>query len=186
VKICKCPAGARLSWVPPQSTAGEIIEYSVSLAFKGSSATKPVESLRYIPVYCGPSPQCVVPNSTLASAHIDKTVKPSIIFRIAARDEKGYGPATQVMWIQGKIEFLFFFLNFKTLISHFKLTDLNPQKAKIGSKASAQISQPVLNTSPAKVKKLSVYLFNIIIIFSFLSVVGKQLRRYHLFSGVPR
>ena len=53
---------------------------------------------------------------------------------------------------------LFFFLNFKTLISHFKLTDLNPQGAKIGSKASTQVSaaQPVLNTAPAKVKQLLV------------------------------
>jgi len=113
VKISRCPAGARLSWVPPQSSAGDILEYSVSLALKGSSATQPVESLRYIPVYCGPSPQCVVPNSVLDLAHIDRTIKPAIIFRIAARNEMGYAPATQVMWIQGKISFLCFFLILK-------------------------------------------------------------------------
>lgn len=37
----------------------------------------------------------------LASACIDCTTKPAIIFRIAARNEKGYGPATQVRWLQG-------------------------------------------------------------------------------------
>ena len=43
-----------------------------------------------------PPVQCVVPNSSLAAAHIDTTTKPAIIFRIAARNDKGYGPATQV------------------------------------------------------------------------------------------
>lgn len=103
VKISKCPAGALLSWQPPQSTAGEITEYSVSLAVKGSSPTQSAESLPYIRVYCGPLPQCTVPNSTLSSAHIDRTVKPAIIFRIAARNENGYGPAAQIMWAQGKL-----------------------------------------------------------------------------------
>jgi host cell factor len=42
-----------------------------------------------------------VPNSSLSAAHIDITTKPAIIFRIAARNEKGYGPATQVRWLQG-------------------------------------------------------------------------------------
>lgn len=30
------------------------------------------------------------------------TSKPAIIFRIACRNEKGYGPATQVKWLQGE------------------------------------------------------------------------------------
>ena len=51
-------------------------------------------------VYCGPTNQCTVPNSSLSAAHIDVTTKPAIIFRIAARNEKGYGPATQVRWLQ--------------------------------------------------------------------------------------
>lgn len=33
---------------------------------------------------------------------MDYTSKPAIIFRIAARNDKGYGPATQVRWLQGK------------------------------------------------------------------------------------
>ncbi|XP_030048288.1 host cell factor 1-like [Microcaecilia unicolor] len=51
-------------------------------------------------VYCGPNPSCLVQSSSLSNAHIDYTTKPAIIFRIAARNEKGYGPATQVRWLQ--------------------------------------------------------------------------------------
>jgi len=103
IKISKSPEGAHLSWEPPQSTAGEITEYSVYLAVKGSSAaqsTSGPSQLAFVRVYCGPSSQCTVPNSSLSSAHIDTTTKPAIIFRIAARNEKGYGPATQVRWLQ--------------------------------------------------------------------------------------
>lgn len=96
--------GTHLSWDPPQNTAGTILEYSVYLAVrneaKPSAPTTPAQ-LAFVRVYCGPSPQCVVPNSSLVSAHIDYTTKPAIIFRIAARNEKGYGPATQVRWLQG-------------------------------------------------------------------------------------
>ena len=41
IKISKSPEGAHLSWEPPQSTAGEITEYSVYLAVKSSSAQVP-------------------------------------------------------------------------------------------------------------------------------------------------
>ena len=70
--------------------------------------------LAFVRVFCGPQAQCVVANSNLGAAHIDTTTKPAIIFRIAARNEKGYGPATQVRWLQGR-----FFL-FKTLWRFFK------------------------------------------------------------------
>lgn len=60
-------------------------------------------------VYCGPQNTAVVPNASLAAAHIDVTTKPAIIFRIAARNEKGYGPATQVRWLQGNIIISIFF-----------------------------------------------------------------------------
>lgn len=54
-------------------------------------------------VYVGPDPQCIVSNASLAAAHVDTTTKPAIIFRIAARNDKGYGPATQVRWLQDQI-----------------------------------------------------------------------------------
>ena len=57
--------------------------------------------LAFVRVFCGPQAQCIVANTNLGAAHIDTTTKPAIIFRIAARNEKGYGPATQVRWLQG-------------------------------------------------------------------------------------
>ena len=54
-------------------------------------------------VYCGASNQCTVLTSQLSSAHVDTSNKPAIIFRIAARNEKGYGPATQVRWLQDSV-----------------------------------------------------------------------------------
>jgi host cell factor len=112
IKISKSNDGAHLSWEPPSLSTGDIIEYSVYLAVKsaatstGTGTSKTVSSspnqLAFVRVFCGPQAQCVVPNSSLAAAHIDTTTKPAIIFRIAARNDKGYGPATQVRWLQGK------------------------------------------------------------------------------------
>ncbi|KAL0187204.1 hypothetical protein M9458_018874, partial [Cirrhinus mrigala] len=86
------PDGAHLTWEPPSVTSGKIIEYSVYLAIQSSQTVEAKASapaqLAFMRVYCGPNP--------LSNAHIDYTTKPAIIFRIAARNEKGYGPATQV------------------------------------------------------------------------------------------
>ncbi|XP_058873450.1 host cell factor 1 [Acipenser ruthenus] len=104
IKISKSPDGAHLTWEPPSVTSGKIIEYSVYLAIQSSQAGEPKASspaqLAFMRVYCGPSPSCLVQSSSLSNAHIDYTTKPAIIFRIAARNEKGYGPATQVRWLQ--------------------------------------------------------------------------------------
>ncbi|XP_041047251.1 host cell factor 1-like isoform X1 [Carcharodon carcharias] len=104
IKISKVAEGAQLSWEPPAVTSGNIIEYSVYLALPGSQATDPkpagTSHLLFVRVYCGPVPSCLVSSSNLANAHIDTTTKPAIIFRIAAKNEKGYGPATQVRWLQ--------------------------------------------------------------------------------------
>merc|ERR1712240_894895 len=84
---------------------GKITEYSVYLAVRNAQGAPPPSSggatqLAFVRVYCGPQPSCVVSSANLAAAHIDYTTKPAIIFRIAARNEKGYGPATQVRWLQ--------------------------------------------------------------------------------------
>uniref|UniRef100_T1IJM2 Fibronectin type-III domain-containing protein n=1 Tax=Strigamia maritima TaxID=126957 RepID=T1IJM2_STRMM len=109
IKISKGSDGAHLSWEAPQNTCGKITEYSVYLAVHSATTqsqgdTKTVTSnpsqLAFVRVYCGPNPSCTVTNQSLSSAHIDYTTKPAIIFRIAARNEKGYGPATQVRWLQ--------------------------------------------------------------------------------------
>uniref|UniRef100_A0A4W5LWA8 Host cell factor 1 n=1 Tax=Hucho hucho TaxID=62062 RepID=A0A4W5LWA8_9TELE len=104
IKISKSPDGAHLTWEPPSVTSGKIIEYSVYLAIQSTQTAEPKAStpaqLAFMRVYCGPNPSCLVQSSSLSNAHIDYTTKPAIIFRIAARNEKGYGPATQVRWLQ--------------------------------------------------------------------------------------
>lgn len=101
IKISKSPDGAQLTWEPPAVTSGRITEYSVYLAIQSSQASGGAQGqLAFMRVYCGPSPSCLVQTSSLSNAHIDYTTKPAIIFRIAARNQKGYGPATQVRWLQ--------------------------------------------------------------------------------------
>lgn len=106
--LLQSPDGAHLTWEPPSVTSGKIIEYSVYLAIQSSQSsgeqkTTPAQ-LAFMRVYCGPNPSCLVQSSSLSNAHIDYTTKPAIIFRIAARNEKGYGPATQVRWLQGMLD----------------------------------------------------------------------------------
>lgn len=102
IKISKSIEGAHLSWEPPQVAAEGIFEYSVYLAVRSNSQSKePSKSqLAFVRVYCGKANTCVVPQNSLTAAHVDSSTKPAIIFRIAARNEKGYGPATQVRWLQ--------------------------------------------------------------------------------------
>ncbi|KPP63455.1 host cell factor 1-like, partial [Scleropages formosus] len=108
IKISKSPDGAHLTWEPPSVTSGKIIEYSVYLAIQSTQSSEPKASspaqLAFMRVYCGPSPSCLVQTSSLSNAHIDYTTKPAIIFRIAARNEKGYGPATQSLVKMGPLE----------------------------------------------------------------------------------
>ncbi|VDP94731.1 unnamed protein product, partial [Echinostoma caproni] len=109
IKITKSESGAHLTWEPPQNTAGKITEYSVYLAVKSqptgqetleNKITSTPAGMAFVRVYCGQAPAATVSASTLANAHLDLSSKPAVIFRIAARNEKGYGPATQVRWLQ--------------------------------------------------------------------------------------
>ena len=83
--------GAQLSWEPPTNSAGTIVEYAVYLAVssKTNQGKEQPAQLTFVRVYCGASSSCTVNNDVLTSAHIDFTTKPAIIFRIAARNEKG-------------------------------------------------------------------------------------------------
>ncbi|XP_050423134.1 host cell factor 1-like [Adelges cooleyi] len=106
IKITKAPDGASLTWEAPPSSSGKILEYSVCLAIKNLKELPPQSpkqappSLNFVRVYCGPHNAAVVSHESLGAALIDRTNKPAIIFRIAAKNEKGYGPATQVRWLQ--------------------------------------------------------------------------------------
>lgn len=99
IKIVKADEGASITWEAPQGSA-EILEYSVFLAIKARSQNTAKNAIAFIRVYAGPQNACTVPSSQLSQAHIDTKQKPAIIFRIAARNSKGSGPATQVRWLQ--------------------------------------------------------------------------------------
>jgi host cell factor len=79
----------------------------VYLAVKNNSADpgqarQQVSQMAFVRVYGGVSAECSVNGPQLQQAHLDTSTssKPAIIFRIAARNERGYGPATQVRWLQ--------------------------------------------------------------------------------------
>ncbi|CAI2351174.1 unnamed protein product [Caenorhabditis sp. 36 PRJEB53466] len=102
IRITKSLDGAQLTWEPPgnASVSGKIVEYSVYLAVKNQATNTTDNQLAFMRVYCGPQAECQVPQANLVTAYVDQSNKPAIIFRIAARNEKGYGPATQVRWLQ--------------------------------------------------------------------------------------
>uniref|UniRef100_A0A0R3S272 Fibronectin type-III domain-containing protein n=1 Tax=Elaeophora elaphi TaxID=1147741 RepID=A0A0R3S272_9BILA len=98
IKVTKSLEGAHLTWDPPQTSVGKVTEYSVYLAVRNTQGRE--TQLSFVRVYVGSNPFCIVSLANLHAAHVDKSSKPAIIFRIAARNEKGYGPATQVRWLQ--------------------------------------------------------------------------------------
>jgi len=65
-------------------------------------ATQQASQMAFVRVYGGAVAECSVLAAQLLQAHLDtsSSSKPAIIFRIAARNERGYGPATQVRWLQ--------------------------------------------------------------------------------------
>ncbi|KAM7346559.1 host cell factor-like isoform 1-T1 [Cochliomyia hominivorax] len=112
IKISKSSEGAHLTWEPPPScvSSNEIVEYSVYLAVKPGkeketkAGQRAPAQLAFVRVYVGAANQCTVSHTSLSAAHVDCSNKPAIIFRIAARNEKGYGPATQVRWLQDPVQ----------------------------------------------------------------------------------
>nr|XP_045008366.1 host cell factor 2 isoform X3 [Jaculus jaculus] len=100
VRISKNVEGIHLSWEPPTSPSGNILEYSAYLAIRTAQIQDNPSQLVFMRIYCGLKTSCVVTAGQLANAHIDYTSRPAIVFRISAKNEKGYGPATQVRWLQ--------------------------------------------------------------------------------------
>ncbi|OTF72803.1 Kelch domain containing Galactose oxidase-like protein [Euroglyphus maynei] len=109
IKITKSLDGAHISWAIPPSASKDITEYTVYLGVKtvqpppiaGDSSSFNPSPFAFAKVYCGPQTEAMIPSRVLIDAYIDQEAsKPAIIFRIAAKNEKGYGPATQVRWLQ--------------------------------------------------------------------------------------
>lgn len=65
---------------------GRVTEYSVYLAVRNTHGRE--THLSFARVYVGANPFCIVSLANLHTAHIDRSSKPAIIFRIAARNEK--------------------------------------------------------------------------------------------------
>ncbi|XP_076676547.1 host cell factor isoform X3 [Andrena cerasifolii] len=144
IKISKSAEGAQISWEPPSSNVGPILEYSVYLAVRSASTAlnndgeprtilSTPNQLAFIRVYCGSNNSCSVTNSSLSAAHVDTTTKPAIIFRIAARNDKGYGPATQVRWLQA---------------DPTTAVKSNPQVKRPGADIRSQASSPQKKVKP--------------------------------------
>ncbi|RXM34720.1 Host cell factor 2 [Acipenser ruthenus] len=103
VKITKAADCIHITWEPPASPSGKILEYSMYLAVRKSRSSTAVSSsqLAFIRIYRGSKIHCTVTSSQLSNALIDCTSRPAVVFRIAAKNEQGYGPATQIRWLQG-------------------------------------------------------------------------------------
>ncbi|XP_069715775.1 host cell factor 2 isoform X2 [Phaenicophaeus curvirostris] len=100
VKITKSVDCIHLSWEPPASPSGNILEYSAYLAIRSPQLQENPSQLVFMRIYCGLKTSCIVTAAQLSNAHVDYTSRPAIVFRISAKNERGYGPATQVRWLQ--------------------------------------------------------------------------------------
>lgn len=100
VKINKTPTGVHLTWsIGGSFSQSDVTEFAVYLGVHNQSQENPnVQS--FLLVYQAAPTQCFISNETLAQAWVNPFPKPAILFRIAAKNAKGYGPATQVRWLQ--------------------------------------------------------------------------------------
>ncbi|XP_059614278.1 host cell factor 1-like [Phlebotomus argentipes] len=102
IRVMKTGSGACLAWEVPPATESDILDYSVYLGVQPKGPPKPatVANIPFVKVYCGREKTCLVSNRSLATAFIDRTSKPSILFRINARNNNGSSRPTQIRWIQ--------------------------------------------------------------------------------------
>ncbi|KAM9311618.1 host cell factor 2-like [Gastrophryne carolinensis] len=101
VKITKNADCVHISWETPSSPTGNILEYSAFLAIR-TSHPEAQNQLAFMKIYSGIKTSCTVTTAQLANAHVDCSSRPAVVFRISAKNEKGYGPAIQVRWLQAE------------------------------------------------------------------------------------
>ncbi|KAM9705210.1 LOW QUALITY PROTEIN: host cell factor 2 [Menidia menidia] len=108
VRITKAGEAVQISWEAPGSPSGRILEYSMYLAVRKSrpGGSERPGPMAFIRVYRGTRTSCSVGPAHLGDAHIDSSAsnRPAVVFRIAAKNEQGYGPATQIRWIQDPVK----------------------------------------------------------------------------------
>ncbi|XP_041820099.1 host cell factor 2 [Chelmon rostratus] len=104
VKITKANDSVHITWEAPSSPSGRILEYSMYMAVRKSrsNSTDRPGQMAFIRIYRGTKTSCTVNSTNMDNAHIDCSAsnRPAVVFRIAAKNEQGYGPATQIRWIQ--------------------------------------------------------------------------------------
>ncbi|XP_040002725.1 host cell factor 2 isoform X2 [Xiphias gladius] len=104
VKITKANDSVHITWEAPPSPSGRILEYSMYMAVRKSrsNTSERPGQMAFIRIYRGTKMSCSVSSTHLDNAHIDCSAsnRPAVVFRIAAKNEQGYGPATQIRWIQ--------------------------------------------------------------------------------------
>ncbi|KAM9334612.1 host cell factor 2 [Symphorus nematophorus] len=104
VTITKANDSVHITWEAPSSPSGRILEYSMYMAVRKSRSTSSEGpgQMAFIRIYRGTKTSCSVSSTHLDNAHIDCSAsnRPAVVFRIAAKNEQGYGPATQIRWIQ--------------------------------------------------------------------------------------
>ncbi|XP_077328248.1 host cell factor 2 isoform X3 [Lithobates pipiens] len=101
VKVTKSADCVHISWETPSSPTGNILEYSAFLAIR-TSLPEAQNQLAFMKIYSGVKTSCTVTSAQLANAHVDCSSRPAVVFRISAKNEKGYGPAIQVRWLQAE------------------------------------------------------------------------------------
>ncbi|XP_069375510.1 host cell factor 2 isoform X2 [Paralichthys olivaceus] len=108
VKITKANDLVHITWESPSSPSGRILEYSMYMAVRKSRSTSSEGpgQMTFIRIYRGTKTSCSINSTQLVNAHIDCSAsnRPAVVFRIAAKNEQGYGPATQIRWIQDPIK----------------------------------------------------------------------------------
>ncbi|XP_037099589.1 host cell factor 2 isoform X1 [Syngnathus acus] len=104
VRITKANDLVHITWEAPPSPSGRILEYSMYMAVKKSrsSSSEGPGQMAFIRIYRGVKMFCTIGSNQLVNAHLDCSAanRPALVFRIAAKNEQGYGPATQIRWIQ--------------------------------------------------------------------------------------
>ncbi|XP_040030963.2 host cell factor 2 isoform X1 [Gasterosteus aculeatus] len=104
VKITKANDSVHITWEAPCSSSGRILEYSMYMAVRKSRSTSSerLAQMAFVRIYRGTKTSCSVGSAHLDNAQIDFSAsnRPAVVFRIAAKNEQGYGPATQIRWIQ--------------------------------------------------------------------------------------
>ncbi|XP_049807198.1 host cell factor homolog hcf-1-like [Schistocerca nitens] len=108
IKLLMTDNGIQLCWDSPEKE--KVREYGVYMAVRGPSSQVSGEDksnicvsdeLQYVCIYKGARNKCAITKEHVSSAYLHKTDNYGFIFRIAAKNERGYGPAIPVKWVLG-------------------------------------------------------------------------------------